>query len=203
MNKQTVRQIAKKEFKKANSYLISKKVADNLYKKIKSQKGKNILLYISMENEVNTKGLIQKLLRENYKIFVPFMQDISFKMVKYSLPLKKKKFNIYEPLNKNKTKIKIDIAVVPIIGIDKKFRRVGFGKGMYDRFFEKLNYKPKIIFTQLTPIMANCVVTDYFDVKADLFLSYKLVCERRKYVDRSFNSFRCVSHSRLLSCKKI
>jgi len=203
MNKQTVRQIAKKEFKKANSYLISKKVADNLYKKIKSQKGKNILLYISMENEVNTKGLIQKLLRENYKIFVPFMQDISFKMVKYSLPLKKKKFNIYEPLNKNKTKIKIDIAVVPIIGIDKKFRRVGFGKGMYDRFFEKLNYKPKIIFTQLTPIIANCVVTDYFDVKADLFLSYKLVCERRKYVDRSFNSFRCVSHSRLLSCKKI
>ncbi len=203
MNKQTIRKIAKHKFEKANRYLLSKKIEDSLYKEIKKVAGKNILLYISMENEVGTKRLIQKLLRENYKVFVPFMQDISFKMVKFSLPLKKKKFNIYEPLNHNEIKTKIDIAVVPIIGIDTNFKRVGFGKGMYDRFFEKLNYKPKIIFTQLTPIMTNCVVTDYFDVKADLFLSYKMVCSnRRKYVYRSFNSFRCVSHSRLLSCKK-
>ena len=52
------------------------------------------------------------------------MQELSFKMVKYSLPLIKKKFNIYEPKNKNKTKVKIDVAVVPIIGMDINFKRV-------------------------------------------------------------------------------
>ena len=32
----------------------------------------------------------------------------------------------------------IDIAIVPAVGVDGNLQRIGFGKGMYDRFFEKL-----------------------------------------------------------------
>jgi 5-formyltetrahydrofolate cyclo-ligase len=156
-----------------------------------------------MGNEVNTKQLINKLKQKNKQIFVPFMEYLSFKMVKFSLPLKKKKFNIYEPKNKNKTKQKIDVAVVPIIGIDKNYKRVGFGKGMYDRFFDNLNYNPTIIFTQIYPCITLESVTDKYDIVADFLITYNLVCKnRRKNVDRSVGRFKFICNRRFFDSKK-
>ena len=198
MNKNKFRTFCKKQLIAKNRYLFSKIIEKELFKILKNYN--NILLYISLNNEVYTKNLINKLKMKNKNIFVPFMQDISFKMVKYSLPLKKKKFNIYEPKNKHETKQKIDIAVVPIIGIDKDFKRIGFGKGMYDRFFEKLKYKPKIIFTQIYPCMINKSITDEFDITADIFLSYKLYCKRRKNDTRNIPRFKCRRYSRFFYC---
>jgi 5-formyltetrahydrofolate cyclo-ligase len=156
-----------------------------------------------MDTEVNTKQLINKLRRKNKQIFVPFMQELSFKMVKYSLPLIKKKFNIYEPKNKSKTRVKIDVAVVPIIGMDINFKRVGFGKGMYDRFFDKLKYRPKIIFTQLYPCITTQNITDKYDIDANSLITYNLVCERRKNGNRTLSRLGCISHSRLFLSKKV
>jgi 5-formyltetrahydrofolate cyclo-ligase len=112
------------------------------------------------------------------------MQDLSFKMVKYQLPLKKKKFSILEPVNKQQTLQKIDLAIVPIVGITQDFRRIGFGKGMYDRFFAKLKYKPKIVFLQLSPCISKKNVADEFDIKADEYISFNI---RRK--NERFNNF--------------
>jgi 5-formyltetrahydrofolate cyclo-ligase len=202
VDKNSFRKICRQILNKKNRYSISKKIEKELLKELSKKKYKNILLYVSMDNEVNTKLLIKKLRLKNKQIFVPFMQELSFKMVKYSLPLVKKKFNIYEPKNKNKTKIKVDIAVVPIIGMDINFKRVGFGKGMYDRFFDTLKYKPKIIFTQLYPCIIYKNITDKYDIKANSLITYNLVCERRKNGNRSLNRLGCISYSRVFSCKK-
>ena len=203
MDKKEFRNLCKKLLNRKNSYLLSKKIEKVLLKELSKKKYKNILLYISMDNEVNTKSLINKLRAKNKQIFVPFMEELSFKMVKYSLPLIKKRFNIYEPKNKNKTKQKIDIAVVPIIGIDRDFKRVGFGKGMYDRFFDKLKYKPEIIFTQLYPCITYEKVTDQYDIKANFYITYNLFCKRRKNDNRSFDRLGCISHSRVFHSKKV
>jgi len=197
MKKAEFRNRCKKMLNKKNSYLLSKKIEKELLEELSKKEYKNILLYVSMDNEVDTKKIIKVLKAKNKQIFVPFMQGLSFKMVKYSLPLKKKKFNIYEPKNKNKIKQKIDIAVVPIIGIDKNFKRVGFGKGMYDRFFDKLKYKPKIIFTQIYPCISYKNVTDKYDIKANFYITYNLVCKRRKNDYRSVSRLGCISHSRV------
>ena len=203
MDKKEFRNRCKKLLKRKDRYLFSKVVEKALLKELSSSRYKNILLYVSMNGEVNTRGLINKLRAKKKHIFVPFMQDISFKMVKYSLPLKKKKFNIYEPKNKNRTKYKVDVAVVPIIGIDSKFKRVGFGKGMYDRFFAKLRYKPKIIFTQIYPCIIYESITDRYDIKADSLITYNLVCKRRKNGNRIVSRLGCVGSSRIFSCKKV
>ncbi len=173
-----------KEGKKINRYLLSKKISKEIYNIAK--KYKNILMFIPLENEVNINELIKKLRRENKNIFVPFMEDLSFKMVKYSLPLRKKKFSIIEPLNKNKTLEKIDLAIVPVLGVDSEFRRVGFGKGMYDRFFANLKYKPKIVFVQIRPCISKIKVTDKYDIKGDEYISYKV---RRKNGNRGYSNF--------------
>ena len=172
--------------KKHNRYYYSKKIGWSLYNVCKPYK--NILFFIPMKNEVDIHWVLKKLRSEKKNNFVPFMEDLSFKMVKYQLPLAKKNFSILEPVNKQKTLQKIDLAIVPIVGIDKTFRRVGFGKGMYDRFFEKCKSKPKIVFVQLVPCVSNDVVTKRHDIKADLYISFNIFKRRKN--DDTFNFSR-------------
>jgi len=181
----------KKEFRKIclfsnkiNRYLASKKIGKEILKVAK--KHKKILIFIPLENEPDIRWVINTLRREKKSVFVPFMQDLSFKMVKYSLPLKKKKFSIFEPLNKNETLEKIDLAIVPVVGIDSDFKRIGFGKGMYDRFFAKLKYRPKIVFVQLKPCISSKKLSNDYDIKGDEFISFNV---RRKNDNRNYSRF--------------
>ncbi len=169
---------------KFNKYYYSKKTGWELYNICK--KHKNILFFIPMKKEIDIHWVLKKLKREKKNIFVPFMKDLSFKMVKYHLPLAKKRFSILEPVNKQKTLQKIDIAIVPIVGIDLCFKRIGFGKGMYDRFFENLGYKPKVVFIQLKPCYSKKVLTQKHDIYADEYISFNIY-KRRK--NERFNNF--------------
>ncbi len=109
-----------------------------LYRHIVQSNAKNVMLYLPLKNEVNLYSLILRLRKEKKALYVPFMEGASFRLVKYRLPLKKKQFGIKEPNDSKQFRIKnIDLAIVPMVGTDETHRRVGFGKGMYDRFFEK------------------------------------------------------------------
>ncbi len=167
-----------------NKYYYSKKIGWQLYNICKDYK--NILFFIPMENEADIHWVLKKLRREKKNIFVPFMEDLSFKMVKYQLPLKKKKFSILEPVNKQKTLVKIDLAIVPVVGIDSSFRRIGFGKGMYDRFFESLGYKPEMVFVQLKPCFSKNILTEKHDVRANEYISFNIY---KRSKNERFNNF--------------
>ena len=135
---------------------------------------KTILLYIPLEAEVDIKPLINTLRkRDNIDVYVPFIKGKSFVPVKYRLPLQKKKFGIKEPnfSSFKNNMIPFDMVVVPIIGIDNTFRRVGFGAGMYDRYFETLKKRPITIFTQLKLCYSNSTVTNKYDIKPDYIIT--------------------------------
>ena len=139
---------------------------------IKLYKPKKILAYIPLELEVNIMPLIKKLRKEKIcEIYVPYMVGESFKAVKYRLPLHKKRFAIKEP-NNSLMKVNIDLAIVPIIGTDSSNRRVGFGRGMYDRYFEKLQSRPVSIFTQIVLCKSKIIVTSKHDINADFIITY-------------------------------
>jgi len=158
--------------KQINSYKKDKIIINRLKNIIIKNRYKSIMLYIPLKNEVNLNPLIKELRAKGMQIYVPFMEDKSFRLVKYRLPLQIKKFGIKEP-KFSKLKIKdIDLAIVPIIGIDKNFKRVGFGKGMYDRFFEKnAKYIKHTLFIQRDLFLCNSYITDYFDISADGILT--------------------------------
>jgi len=167
--------IKHKNFNEIFKLNLNKKIQKNLKKIIIKNNYKNILLYLPLMQEVNLKQLIIWLRINKYNVFVPYMiSKNKFKIVPYRLPLKKKKYNIYEPNFSNfKYKIKLDLAVVPIVGYDDTFRRIGFGVGFYDRFFNSLNYKPYIIFTQLSDCKSEKVITNDSDVKANVIVNNK------------------------------
>ena len=135
---------------------------------------KNILVYIPLKIEVDIRPLIKQLKkRKDVEVYVPYMKGKSFVPVKYRLPLKKRRFGIKEPnfsTFKNND-IAFDLIVVPIVGVDKTYRRIGFGAGMYDRFFETLSKKPTTIFVSTKLCRTKEIVTQEHDIKPDYIIT--------------------------------
>lgn len=150
-----------------------KHIISELYKIIKSTKAQTIMLYIPLKIEVDINPLIARLRKEKKVIYAPFMEGESFRLVKYRMPLIKKRFGIIEPkYSKQFRKKNIDLAIVPIVGTDMTARRVGFGKGMYDRFFEKEKENIGItVFVARELYVCSECITNKHDIKADFIIT--------------------------------
>ncbi len=175
--KKLFRQYALKNLqKKTNSYKIDKILLKELKKILLSQQIKDIMLYLPLKNEVDIFPLILELKKRKKRVYVPYMRGESFILTPFRFPLKRKKFNIKEP-NVSKRKIKyIDIALIPIIGIDQNCKRIGFGKGMYDRFFaNKKTVIKKKLFIARKLFVIKSIITNNYDIKADEIISKKVV----------------------------
>jgi len=178
-----------------NKLYADKRVNSKLIKELKNIKNKKILFYIPMSLESNITKTINKL-RKKCDIYTPFMVEQSFKMVPFRLPLKKKKFGIYEAGNTLRDIKKIDIAIVPVVGVDGNLQRIGFGKGMYDRFFAKLKKKPYIIFVQTKMCYTKKFICDDYDIACDLLITphVRIQNKEKNYVKRNTNRW-CYRHS--------
>jgi len=162
-----------KKCAKHNKIYRSKKVNLKLLDELKGLKGKKILFYYPLPNEADIRKSIFDLRKMN-TIYIPFMEGESFKMVLFRLPLRKKRFGIFEAGDTLNDIKNIDIAIVPSVGVDGNLQRVGFGKGMYDRFFEKLRKKPYTIFIQSQLCYTRELICDDYDISCDLLLTPKI-----------------------------
>jgi len=175
MKKKYFREHCLKRLKKASGtgfYKKDKVVLQRLYQLIVQSHAQKIMLYLPMKTEINLYPLIKQLRKEKRELYVPFMEGKSFRVVKYRYPLEKKRFGIKEPKDSKQYRIKkLDIAIVPIVGMDVTQRRVGFGKGMYDRFFEKeIKNISKIVFVARELCYSKKIITDHYDTKADVVI---------------------------------
>ncbi|MDR0580473.1 MAG: 5-formyltetrahydrofolate cyclo-ligase [Campylobacteraceae bacterium] len=199
--------LAKLAFISKYKHLKNSKIAlFELKKVLKKIKFKTIALYTPLRNEVDTRVLLNHLRKEK-KVYVPFMECVSFKLVKYRLPVQKKRFNIMEPSNSFARVPKIDVAVVPVIGVDGDLKRVGFGKGMYDRFFTSLKHTPLVIFIQLAKCFTKKRLCEDYDVQADIYITpTNTMIRRGKNVFRVRNRGDCGGNyrsGRICNSKKI
>ncbi|MEA1955744.1 MAG: 5-formyltetrahydrofolate cyclo-ligase [Campylobacterota bacterium] len=166
-----------KNYSKHNKVYKDSLINNRLLKELKYIKNKKILFYCPLPDEANILKVL-KIMRKTNHILVPFMVGKSFKVVPYRLPLRRNKFNIFEAGNTYKKINKIDIAIVPAVGVDSNLQRIGFGKGMYDRFFAKLKIKPYTIFIQPEICFTKETVCDDYDVKCDVLLTPKVVVRK-------------------------
>lgn len=173
LTKTRFREISLKKIKnlpKHNALYRAALLEKKLYKMLLRRKKAKILFYYPLPFEANILKVIKKM-RGDFEIYVPFMEGESFKMVPFRLPLKKKKFGIFEAGDTYRKINKIDIAIIPAVGVDGNLQRVGFGKGMYDRFFAKLKKKPYVIFTQPELCYTKEFVCDSYDVACDVLIT--------------------------------
>jgi len=177
-------------------YKRNKLMKKAILKTVFSLNPRSILCYIPLHFEVDMNPILS-VLRKRYRLYVPFMEGFSFKMVKFRLPLEVKRFNIKEPKHSLAMKPKIDVMIVPVIGVDGALKRIGFGKGMYDRFFESLNVKPTIIFVQREMCMTNTLLGEEHDIAADIYLTpHHIIIQRGHHDLRIVSGRRSVHHRR-------
>lgn len=178
-NKSLFRLYAKKKLSTLGTvYKRDKVISKQLLDIIEALKPRSILMYLPLTIEPDISSVIQ-ICRKKYQVFVPFMEGLSFKMVRYRLPLYVRRFKIREPKNSLIHTKKVDLAIVPVIGVDGALKRIGFGKGMYDRFFDSLDSKPTVICVQRTLCMTSSLLGQQHDIVADIYLTpYHIICQR-------------------------
>lgn len=187
---------------------------NSLLEKILSQKRfKNILLFYPLPFEANILPLLKKLKKnKNKRIFLPTIKGLNFKMLLYRLPLVKNTLGIFEPHLSSYVPNRIDFALIPALGIDKFYARIGMGKGMYDRVFASLSKKqqPKHkmcktqkickVFVSQNLYISKLPLCEDFDIRADMYLSYKFAKSQKKgfynVLDTSYKFFRFRGASR-------
>lgn len=184
MDKDSFRKIAKKRLLKESKIFAkskSNRIFDELNFIIKKSGAKNILIYLPLKFEPNSYYLINKL-KNRANFYLPFMQDVNLKLVKLKRPFKKAKFGVMQPPDQNEQKKRIDMAIIPVVGVDGTMARVGHGKGYYDRFFSKLNYRPLIVFVQTTALISKQIIAQKHDIKGDFYIT-----PTKKYIIRGKN----------------
>ncbi|MDR3162936.1 MAG: 5-formyltetrahydrofolate cyclo-ligase [Helicobacteraceae bacterium] len=146
----------------------SAKTRKNLKRVLKALKPKSVLIYLPLPFEADLRALFPTL-RRNKKLYFPLVEKISFKMVEYKLPLERQ--NISAPRRSGRKIEKVEVMIVPCLCVDAAFRRVGFGRGMYDRFVCTLQNRPIVIFVQPFFLRLTRVITDNWDIRGDFLVS--------------------------------
>ena len=134
--------------KELKEEIIRKKILN--HPKVKNSQ--NILIYISIDNEVSTIKLIEELFKLNKNIYAPRIVDKEIEFYKFMnfSELKKAKYNILEPTKNIKYNNTLNsVIIVPALLFDKNNNRLGYGGGYYDRFLKNKNiYKIGICFSE-------------------------------------------------------
>lgn len=192
MTKVEFRKICIKRLARKKPILAHLKVYKRLCFILEKHKCKKILIYLPLKNEVDLLRFRRKL-SHKYEIFSTFMQGESLNVVKLRLPFHKKRFGLNECMNSNAAS-RLDAAIVPVIGMDKNYKRIGHGMGFYDRFFANLGYLPLIIFVSVENNYIKKSLCEPHDVRARYYLTpFTWYMKREK---NDFNLFANFLHSR-------
>lgn len=98
----------------------------------------NILLYYSLPDELPTLKVLKRWNQEK-NIFLPRVNGENLDILRYHEDkLDVGAFDIEEPLGYDLVNPKeIDLIIVPAVAFDKKYNRLGRGKGYYDRLLSE------------------------------------------------------------------
>lgn len=94
-------------------------------------------------NEVNLILLLEKIISSQKKLLVPVVEGkelISVELTSFE-HLHRSAFGVLEPIARIPSPLEqeIELVLVPLLAVDAKGNRLGYGKGYYDRFFKRLS----------------------------------------------------------------
>ena len=120
----------------------------NIFDILKKHNLKNKIVggYYPINYEIDDLNILRQLEKKKIKISLPIItgkSDMNFYSWSFKDILILNKYGIPEP--DMKQKVYPDIIMVPLVAFDKKFYRLGYGGGFYDRYIEKISKKKKIL----------------------------------------------------------
>ena len=137
------------------------------------QQARTILMYWSMEDEVQTHDFVNRWYKEK-TILLPCVDGDDLRLRQYTGPeclVEGEQFGIGEPTGPEYTTLdKVEMIIVPGVAFDKQNNRMGRGRGFYDRLLKSTPnaYKVGVAFDFQ---MVENVPTEPFDVAMNTVIS--------------------------------
>jgi len=175
-------ELSRKDIMAKSAIIIEKLKKTDYYRQ-----ANNIMIYASFKNEVDTLELIEGMIREGKRVFIPLTVNetkalLVSEIIDINEDLEIGNFGVLEP-KKDKERIVepdiLDLIVIPGVCFDKRGYRIGYGAGYYDRFLSKLPKIPRLSLA-LQLQMVDEVPEDYYDIPVDYIITEEenIVCER-------------------------
>lgn len=133
-------------------------------------KYRSYFIYRSFSSEAGTGKLTEYLIREGKELFFPIVREKEMFAVGYTGKFKEGCFGIEEPEGEIYSG-NIDVAIIPLLAVDGRGYRIGYGGGYYDRFLKGRNCL-KIAYCFDFQVLDE-VPREGFDVRADAVLTDK------------------------------
>lgn len=154
----------------------SLKIVGNLKDTADFQKASTIHCYVSIDDqkEVDTNNLIEMMLETGKRVVVPKIakkNQLNHIEIQSLKELTVNKWGVAEPQNGNDFNIELlDLVIVPMVAGDRERNRLGYGKGFYDRFLERVK-AVKIGLLYDFQVHSETLVTEEHDVALDLLIT--------------------------------
>lgn len=148
--KDTLRFEAKRHRERINlSEENTEQAAAYFFDKINPQAGQVVSAYWPISREIDTTGILERLIEEGITCVLPIVQPdsrvLKFAVWNDSEALIESKMGVYEPPQNENTVYKDpDILIVPLLAFDRQGYRMGYGGGYYDATIADLAARKKI-----------------------------------------------------------
>ena len=175
----------KTKIRKENKILRSKLTKDEVREKSERaskiflqsdiyKKSRELMLYMPLGNESDTKAIIEKAFFDGKKVIFPVTDEKSGIITPYyskeDTEFSKGGFSVFEPLGCEIANEKnIDVIIVPGIAFSKNGARIGFGKGCYDKLLKNTD-AIKIGYCYSFQLYEE-IPTDTYDIPMDYIIS--------------------------------
>lgn len=147
--------------------IASKQIHTNLKKIPEFRNAKSVGGYYPIGSEVLTQDILQEAISNGKEIFLPKVigKNLEFRKINGFGDLEKGSYDIMEPKDGCQASDKLEIVLVPTVGISQDGFRLGYGYGYYDRFLSKRNFRT-IVLTYAKQVVKSIPSSDE-DVRID------------------------------------
>lgn len=155
-------------------------IFENLCSVLEYNSAKTVLCYMSTPSEVDTKGIISSLFKQNKTVAVPRCidnsRDMEFYIISSFEQTQKRTFGVFEPDSEKCQRLRDyrnAVCILPGLAFDREGFRLGYGKGYYDRFLS--SFKGTKIGIVYEKCLFDELIHGFFDVPADIVVTEKQV----------------------------
>ena len=136
-----------------------------------------IFIYYPFMKEIDTRVIIKDALAKNKKIILPKVSGVELKIFfvdDKQIYLKQSSFGILEPDDSVCMEApldSIDLVVVPGLGFDLNFHRLGYGGGFYDKILQKIGRRVRKIALAFDLQILDNIPSCPHDQKVDIIIT--------------------------------
>lgn len=164
----------------------SMNIINNLKRLEAFVKAEVILMYASLQDEVETLCLLDELLKEGVKpVYCPvtYGEEMEFYRILSMEDLKEGHFHVLEPVTSDETLLKPEGGVdycmlMPGLMFDKKGNRLGYGKGYYDKYLARM---PETVNMTTIALSYEALIKDEIPAEETDWKADYVVTENRVY----------------------